>query len=385
MSRWLRLALCLMLMTSAQQGSAHLLNMTNATVELQPGRQLELKLTLDLMLTAGSREAYYELSKKSQSDPAVQQILETLLSAVVLESGNTRIALAVKSIHFAEASRDEYLSPLTWPRADIVMVAVSEIPELITAADLRINFNGSFHFEEPIATTFIVTDSQRSMTRWLVAGQYSPLFSTQGWNDSVNTAQTSSPHADESTPLLAVLAQYLGLGFLHILPEGTDHLLFVLGLCLGSESLRRLLILITLFTLAHTVSLGLVSIGLVPAAPRIVEPLIQLTIMAVAAENLLPRTTLRIRAGLVLCFGLIHGMGFASALLTIGMPANAFLTALFGFNVGVELAQITFILIVMQLLRLVRSQNWYRNVVVRSGSVAIAAMAIFWMVRLLRV
>lgn len=381
---WLRLALFLLVLIPAQQGRAHLLNMSNVTVELSPGQQLRVLLTLDLMLEAGSRDAYYTLSTSPQPlhDPAVQQLLAKMLAALVLESDGVPVPLAVQDIRFAALSRDEYLSPLAWPRAEITLVSTAANTTLATAGELRIRFLGSFRFEEPIATTFLVTQTQRSMTRWLVAGQVSSVFSTAGWTAAGNPAQPVGQAADESSSLRAILAQYLVLGYQHILPEGVDHLLFVLGLCLGSESLRRLVVLITLFTVAHTLALGAVSLGLIPSSPRIVEPLILLTIIWIALENLRPRMKLQLRAALVLAFGLIHGMGFAGALKTIGLPGDAFLTALLGFNVGVELAQLTFICFVMLLLHQVRQRSWYRVAVVRGGSSAIAATGLFWMAQL---
>jgi hypothetical protein len=356
------------------------LNMSNVTVALQDDGTVKLTLVLDLLVEAGSREAYFELSRLPVSflDPRIAALTERLRGAIVLEADGKPLELTVQSLQFPPESRELFLSPLAWPRTTIELLAVPDAA-LSTAAQLRIRFLGSFVFEEPIATTFVIGEGGRSMTRWLVTGQQSPPFATAGWQPQ------SAPTAPAPTPaLLPIFGEYVSLGFLHILPVGIDHLLFVLGLCIGSSSFRRLAILISLFTLAHTLSLAAVSVGAIPASPRIVEPLILLTIMWVAVENLRQQRRFALSAALVLVFGLIHGMGFAGALKTIGLPTDSFFTALFGFNIGVELAQLTFIAGALLLLQILRRWPWYPRFVVRNGSLAIAGISLYWAAQMLR-
>lgn len=367
-------------MLSAIPAQAHLLNMSNVTVALRQDGRIEMKLLLDLLVAAGSRERYYELSTINAplQDADIQALLANMTSQIALEADGVRQQFTVTSVQFAQQPREDYLSALAWPRADIALL-VQPSAALTAAAQLRIRFLGGFRFEEPIATTFVVNDTNRSMTRWLVTGQQSPQFVTTGW-------QGADPQnvAVEQTSLLSTFADYVGLGYLHIIPLGYDHLLFVLGLCIGCSTFRRLLVLITLFTLSHTLSLGAVSLGLVPSSPRIVEPLILLTILWVAIENLRPQRRFAVSVAMVLVFGLIHGMGFAGALKTIGLPTDAFFSALFGFNVGVELAQVSFIAVVLLLLGLLQRQRWYARLVVRNGSLAIAGVSVLLAVQLLR-
>ncbi len=119
------------------------------------------------------------------------------------------------------------------------------------------------------------------------------------------------------------MRQYLSLGYTHILPKGLDHILFVLGLFLLSPRLRPMLLQVTAFTIAHSITLGLSIYGIVSLPSRIVEPLIALSIAYVAIENLVTRELKPWRLALVFMFGLLHGMGFAGVLRELGLPRDA--------------------------------------------------------------
>jgi hypothetical protein len=134
------------------------------------------------------------------------------------------------------------------------------------------------------------------------------------------------------------------LGYTHILPKGTDHILFVLGIFLLSTRWRPILAQVTAFTVAHTITLGLTIYGIVSLSPRIVEPLIALSIVYVAVENVVTPELRPWRVALVFAFGLLHGMAFAGVLSQLGLPRTEFLTALLCFNAGVELGQLSVIL-----------------------------------------
>jgi len=136
---------------------------------------------------------------------------------------------------------------------------------------------------------------------------------------------------------------YVPVGFDHILPKGLDHILFVVGLFFFSMAWGPLLWQVTAFTAAHTVTLALGSLGVVSIPGHIVEPLIAASIVYVAVENLFVRKMTPWRPVVVLGFGLLHGLGFASVLGEFGVPQAQFIPALLGFNVGVELGQLTVI------------------------------------------
>jgi len=172
---------------------------------------------------------------------------------------------------------------------------------------------------------------------------------------------------------------YLKLGYEHILPLGFDHILFVLSLFLLSPKLKPVLVQSLAFTIAHSITLGLAMYNIITPPTHIVEPLIALSIMYVALENIFSPRLKASRIGVVFCFGLVHGMGFASALSDLGLPSNAYLSSLVMFNAGVELGQLTVILAAWFLFaKWFRNKPWYRKYIVIPLSLIIAAVAAFW-------
>ena len=177
---------------------------------------------------------------------------------------------------------------------------------------------------------------------------------------------------------LETAGRYLALGFWHIVPEGLDHILFVLGLFLLSARWRPLLWQVSAFTLAHTLTLALSTYGVIRLPPSVVEPLIALSIAYVAIENLLTSQLRPWRPIVVFAFGLLHGLGFAGVLGELGLPQEQRLTALLAFNAGVEVGQLAVLLGAFALVGWLRDRPWYRPRVVLPASIAIAAAGLFW-------
>ncbi len=174
---------------------------------------------------------------------------------------------------------------------------------------------------------------------------------------------------------------YGQLGFSHIIPLGFDHILFVLSLFLLSPKLKPVLWQATAFTVAHSITLGLAMYKIITPPPAIVEPIIALSIMYVALENIFSPTLKKSRIGIVFLFGLVHGMGFANALGSVGLPQNAYLSSLVMFNIGVELGQITVILTAFFLFgKWFGNKTYYRKNMVIPLSVLITIMAGYWTV-----
>lgn len=174
---------------------------------------------------------------------------------------------------------------------------------------------------------------------------------------------------------------FLHQGYVHVLPQGLDHILFVLGLFLLSRAWRPLLLQVTTFTLAHSVTLALATLGWVKVPSSIVEPVIAASIAAVALENIFhPRYT-HWRLLIVFTFGLIHGLGFASALSDLDLPRASLAVGLVGFNVGVECAQLTVIALAFVATAWLRDAARYRQWIAVPGSAAIAAVGLWWAVQ----
>jgi hypothetical protein len=177
-----------------------------------------------------------------------------------------------------------------------------------------------------------------------------------------------------------VFLRYIGAGFEHIVPLGLDHILFVLGLYFFATTAGPLLWQVTAFTLAHTLTLALAATGVVAVPASVVEPLIAATIVYVGVENTLGFGSIRGRTLLVFCFGLLHGLGFASVLGDYGIASGRFAAALVGFNIGVEIGQLAVIGMALALTGWFLSRSWYRRVIAIPASLAIAAIGAYWVV-----
>ncbi|HZK82759.1 MAG TPA: HupE/UreJ family protein [Humisphaera sp.] len=186
----------------------------------------------------------------------------------------------------------------------------------------------------------------------------------------------------ESPPgFIATLGKFFSMGFHHIIPDGLDHILFVLGLYFLSPKLSALFWQVTAFTIAHSITLALAAFHKVNLPPRIIEPLIALSITVVAVENLFRRGVSPWRWALVFCFGLIHGMGFADILRETRLPTGEAFTALFSFNVGVEAGQISILLAAMALTIWWQKRTWYFRFIAAPASILIACTGAFWTVQ----
>lgn len=184
---------------------------------------------------------------------------------------------------------------------------------------------------------------------------------------------------------LALISTFVGEGIHHIF-IGPDHMLFIVGLLLLGGSVRRLLKILTAFTVAHSITLALATLGILNPSPRIIEPAIALTIAFIGVENILASRNGRdVRAVIAFGFGLIHGFGFAGVLRELGLPAGARAWALFSFNGGVEAAQTMIVLSVAPLLALLQSSSgaWSRRVVAVGSWCVILAGAAWFLQRLL--
>lgn len=185
----------------------------------------------------------------------------------------------------------------------------------------------------------------------------------------------------DMAPKSEVFRNYLFMGFEHIIPQGWDHILFILCIFFLNTDLKKIALQATMFTLAHSITLGLAMYGVIRPPVHIIEPLIALSIVFLAVENLLSDRVKPWRIVMVFLFGLVHGMGFAASIAGVGMPRYAFAEALVAFNVGVELGQLTIILLMYFLVaRNFSAKPWYRRAIVIPVSVLIGLVACYWTV-----
>ena len=180
---------------------------------------------------------------------------------------------------------------------------------------------------------------------------------------------------------VAVIEKFLPAGIHHIL-IGPDHLLFLVGLLLLGGTIRQLAVVVTAFTVAHSITLSLAALNLVSPPARIIEPAIALSIVYVGADNLLVREGRDVRAYIAFAFGFIHGFGFANVLREMDLPARALGWSLFAFNVGVEIGQLIVVVAVASAFAALRSRSEAAGrQLAFAGSIVVIAAGAFWFVQ----
>ena len=211
---------------------------------------------------------------------------------------------------------------------------------------------------------FRQTGVENGVTQFLLSGEKSKVIS----------AKTGKP-----LDWIDTFLDYIPVGFDHILPKGLDHILFVLGLLFLTPKVYPLLIQISIFTIAHTITLAISSLKIIDISSAIIEPLIAASIIYVAIENFFNSSLTKYRSIIIFFFGLLHGLGFASVLSSFGLPGTNFIWALVGFNVGVEIGQLTIILAFYTIfIYWIKTKNYYRKYISIPGSLIIAVFGTFW-------
>ncbi|MEO5819314.1 MAG: HupE/UreJ family protein [Vicinamibacteraceae bacterium] len=349
--------------------SAHDLRVTHATLTFTPGRY-QLDVVVDPESLLARLELYAERTPSTGVPAAEIPDRIRTLSDVAL----ARIAIAFDGVPVS--STVQFLPSTNVSPGESPGQSPGGTPSLLPPGTLRVSGDvpagarrcrvtyglvlGSY------ALTLVSPAGQRSAPIWIAGGQPSAELDLRaGFVDP---------------PWWTTAVEYAGLGFAHILPKGLDHILFVVGLFLLGTRWRPLLLQITLFTIAHSVTLGLSMLGIVSLPSSIVEPLIAFSIAYVAIENLFTTELSPWRGALVFLFGLLHGLGFAGVLGELGVPRGQFGLALVSFNVGVELGQLSVIALATLAVgwwRMSRREQ-YRRWVVVPVSLAIALVGLYW-------
>ena len=185
----------------------------------------------------------------------------------------------------------------------------------------------------------------------------------------------------EDTNLISEILKYFSIGFQHIFPKGTDHILFVLGLFLFSPNFKPLLIQISVFTLAHTITIFLGVLNIVIISEKFVEPLIALSITYIAIENIFIKKISLWRPIIIFFFGLLHGLGFAGVISEIGLSQTNFITSLIFFNLGVEFGQLFIITIFyFGVAHWIKNKLWYRKLFTNPMSILISIFGLVWFI-----
>ncbi len=239
------------------------------------------------------------------------------------------------------------------------------------------NFDATFslHFYRSAggdARQFLLSRGQTARVE--LPGGAASASSTNRANENPSAPETVAGSTSGFLP-------FVSAGITHIIPSGLDHILFVLGLFFLSPRLKPLLLQVTAFTLAHSLTLALSVFGIVKLSPAVVEPIIALSITVVAVENLFAREVKSWRWAAVFGFGLFHGLGFASLIHEAGLPAGQRLPALLGFNLGVEIGQLAVVLAAFAATAWCQQRPWYFQRVTVPVSIAIAGTGIVWTIQ----
>lgn len=348
--------LVLLLELLASRASAHDLDIDSLSIRLETkSRTIDGQLLLDPDLTRPKGPQTELQGAEKEKERA--RLFAFIHEHIVLRTADEQLMPSLEL-------RELYVKGGAVP-GDSVMYS-AQLPE--GWQNLRVSIEKPL---ERLAVT-IVVDGAEKPTQLLERA--APLLIHEISGASGASAQGAPLSKKESRSALKQAATHIGTGFVHIVPLGWDHILFVVALTLGSlGQYRRLIWELSAFTLAHTITLGLGALRLVVVPASVIEPLIAFSIAAVAMEHLVRTENVRVRYALVGGFGLLHGLGFAGALLDLGFSGGSFLLFLASFNVGVELGQLTVVLVsVAGFLLLSRSPKLLERTL-RMLAIAIAA------------
>lgn len=275
-----------------------------------------------------------------------------------------------------------------WPQmADTIVVMIDGEPVALNFTGIDVPEVGDIDVVRQSTLTFAGAapdGAQAVQIGW--PAEYGVLVLRQmgvdgGWDGYLSGGGLTDPVAlaggNEMTAFQAFM-RYIPVGVEHIIPLGLDHILFVLGLFLLAARMRPLLWQVSAFTLAHTITLALAASGYVTVPGSIVEPIIAASIVYVAVENIFSRGLNPWRPAVIFCFGLLHGLGFASVLGEYGIPDSAFVPALLGFNVGVEIGQLAVIAVafIVAVFAIRSSEDGKSNMGLAAGYLFVAVVVV---------
>jgi hypothetical protein len=377
--------LALFLFCGSLPAFAHLPVMAAATATIEADGKYSLDLTFDVPPFA------LDVLPQKATDPAMNTWLDGPTNVVARTLDDAKARFQKEFATLADGVPCP-VDSLIFPTVDDVERYRDGAPQIRLPAMLMLSLEGrlpagarSVSFRFPAVMGVVAV----SVIRWgqapaaLVAnaGEATVPVPLQLLNTNPAAVGSANAAAVQEPGRWLVARQYLELGFKHIVPEGTDHILFVLGLFLLGNRLKPLLLQVTAFTVAHSITLGLSLYGVFRLSPLVVEPLIALSIAFVAVENICTPELKPWRPFVVFGFGLMHGLGFAGVLTSLGLPRKDFATALVTFNAGVELGQLAVITLAFLVVGWWRHRTWYRPRIVVPASALIAATGLFWTVQ----
>ena len=381
-SRFILSLFLLLSLLPVQPAEAHPGNPTLVLLTVDGTDRLKVKIDTDLSLYLGSTEGYYEYTRlpPEQQAERTPALARQILSDIGVRT-DTRIPLKLESFKIATGDRNEFVGDASAGKRSTFEFSG---PLPADKAPFLLDLAVGAQVDYPVAATLSVPEKNFTRTRWVVSGMHeSDPFDwanapTMPPPSEIAAASGDAPAALEGS--WRQLPEYLHLGFRHIVPEGADHILFVLGLFFFGISWRKLITQTTVFTVAHATTLFLSVYGIFRLPAAYVEPLIALSIAFVALENIVRSKLGAGRLAVIFAFGLVHGLGFAASLSEVPFPDTDFGWALLGFNFGVDFGQLFVIAIALAAVGWASRYPWYRSRIAIPASLVIAGIGIFWTV-----
>ena len=333
----------------------------------------------------------FEISTVVRIDPDALEVEATMAGSTALrlstEKHAPRTTLTPEAFHRYEAQfehsapslyelvsegrplRTRTVSARLTDERDVQIVARYDRP---TAATLSLRASHLLVLPEGYTSALSITESGAKTTRFKVLTAADHLVELQlAESQTAESAATDEAAVDR-------LHRFVVLGAKHVL-TGYDHLLFLFGVLIACRTLRSMLMVVTTFTVAHSLTLALAALGHVSVSERIVEPLIAVSIVFVGIENMRQQEAVRRRVAITFAFGLVHGLGFAGALEDLQLAQSQLPLTLFSFNLGVELGQVAVAALALPLLvKLHATQRGPR--VLRLSCIGLSCIGFFWFI-----
>ncbi|WP_050605734.1 HupE/UreJ family protein [Ruegeria sp. 6PALISEP08] len=362
-----RLAFAFLLVLFAQSALAHKFELGDAQLSIE-GDSYQIAVSADLI------EAFERHLDLNGSDRfLVEQVRGLDLGTIETTLSEIRAAVAEETLIRFDGKTAE-LRAMSFPSPRDIRAVLDRPPG---STEYRLVFVGYGDAPQGASAVSIKMSPLLGDMRLEVSVPSVTLLQAGRTSQALNLIGT------QETTLSSALADFLYFtwqGVIHIVPYGLDHILFVLCLFLFAHTVRDLIWQVTAFTVAHSVTLTLGWLGFVDLPTGFFEPLIALSIVYAAVENILRNKPGGARFTLIFFFGLLHGFGFASVLEEISPSGGHWLTRLIGFNVGVEIGQLVVIAAAFLAVGLWRKEPWYRSLIVVPASFVIALVGAFWTV-----
>ena len=360
--------------------SAHLLNMTEIHLDATQPNSVRLDIDIDLGQSLMTAEEYWSAASSDSNNQAevLRPIASQIESGLQVKVDGSAVSFELDSWQLTASSLQAINNPFSPQMAQLFFRLEAPIPadasvELLIDDRLEVPWPALVrvdHSASLLPTSRLLTERERS-SRPIFFGE--KAASTEG--------ETLSTKAVLAVQALAPGLEWIALGFQHIIPRGLDHIVFVLGLFFLSTGVRQLILQVSCFTVAHSLTLGLATFGIVSVPASIVEPLIAASIVCIALDNLHSEKIARWRLLMVTLFGLLHGLGFASVLSDLDLPPQDFLSSLLLFNLGVEVGQLTVLAVAFLAVGWMQRRAQYAKRVARPATITIAGIGAYWFIK----